>query len=73
MTHWISVSEELPPEGQLVLVWATSYEVLSYHGIDPDVSEWPIWYDENLYLFAITDKDDLPSHWQPLPAPPSSP
>jgi hypothetical protein len=59
--QWISASERMPDDGNVVLAWNGKRVVFGYRR-EGD------WID-TLYGWVITDG---PSHWMPLPEPPQN-
>lgn len=58
--EWIPVSERLPEDGDVVIIWVTSYMELGWY--DADVAAWKSEY--------VNDYEGDVTHWMPLPQPP---
>lgn len=71
---WISVDEQLPEPGQVILAWHAGEREVLKGSVEWDHDRKRIWFDTAQFeeipdVFAFTDKI---THWQPLPAPPIS-
>lgn len=65
MSGWIKTAETVPKVGQLVLMWGGSFGDVRIGQIDSDLDSPPHWVDQEFFSC------DTPTHWQPLPAPPT--
>ncbi len=62
---WISVTERLPDAGVDVLIWSP---------IDPQFTRFCVAAMDRIngqHLWTSEYGDEMPTHWMPLPAPPS--
>lgn len=65
MSEWISVEDELPPSDEMVLIcWSDSPE------IEPEKDFMDICVDTGCPFWSNSLNDE-PSHWMPLPKPPT--
>lgn len=68
MTKWIKVEDQLPECGQIVVAWMFNQKEPVCVRFDRD-RYGPIWRE--LVMVPIeTPREDLISHWIPLPIPP---
>lgn len=69
MSEWISVKERTPEVGQIVVGWLSKRKEPSCVRFEID-DIGPIYWE--LVQFDIfDDRQDLVSHWMPLPSPPN--
>lgn len=68
MGEWIRAIDQMPDQGQRVLVFCQEVEEATYWKHEPGVHEGDSGFCDMLdnEIFPVT-------HWMPLPAPPSTP
>lgn len=62
MCEWISVDDELPSEGEVVLTWSADQECTSMGTYRHNIRAW---------LLVGSAREPV-THWQPLPDPPDA-
>lgn len=66
--EWISVKDRLPNEGDIVVAWLFKKKEPACVRFERD-KHGPIWY-ELVTVDRDNDREDLITHWMPLPEPP---
>lgn len=64
-SEWISIEKEKPANKQIVLAWANGYEY-------PRRLKFYAACEYNDEMFLPDDGDETPSHWMPMPEPPTN-
>ncbi len=71
MSEWISVDDRLPVDGLNVLVYLPD-NIYELQFVVQKISHG-LWYvQEEWHSDTVTSSGDNPTHWQPLPTPPTN-
>ena len=67
--EWISVKDKLPNEGQIIVVWLSKKKEPTC--VEFEIDEYVPKYVELCPVDIYCDREDLVTHWMPIPVPPS--
>ena len=66
--EWISIKDRMPECGDIVVAWLSKKREPSCVRFDID-SQGPVYYDL-VPVDRFMDREDIVTHWTPLPEPP---